>query len=115
MRVAYADSTGLFYATQTISQLRKGDLLPVCDIEDWPSYEWRGCMIDISRHFFPLSFLKKQVDVLAHYKVNRLHLHLTDAGGWRMQIDRYPELTKKAAWRTESDWTNGGSTTTVAI
>lgn len=105
MRVAYADSTGLFYATQTISQLRKGDLLPVCDIEDWPSYEWRGCMIDISRHFFPLSFLKKQVDVLAHYKVNRLHLHLTDAGGWRMQIDRYPELTKKAAWRTESDWT----------
>ena len=105
MRVAYADSTGLFYATQTISQLRKGNLLPVCDIEDWPSYEWRGCMIDISRHFFPLSFLKKQVDILAHYKVNRLHLHLTDAGGWRMQIDRYPELTKKAAWRTESDWT----------
>lgn len=105
MRVQYADSTGLFYATQTISQLRKGELLPVCDIEDWPSYEWRGCMIDVSRHFFPLNFLKKQVDVLSHYKVNRLHLHLTDAGGWRLQIDRYPELTKKAAWRTESDWT----------
>lgn len=105
MRVEYADSTGLFYATQTISQLRKGDLLPVCDIEDWPTYAWRGCMIDVSRHFFPLSFLKKQVDVLAHYKVNRLHLHLTDAGGWRMQIDRYPQLTRRAAWRTESDWT----------
>ena len=105
MRVEYADSTGLFYATQTISQLRKGDLLPVCDIEDWPSYEWRGCMIDISRHFFPISFLKKQVDILSHYKVNRLHIHLTDAGGWRMQIDRYPLLTQQAAWRTESDWT----------
>lgn len=105
LRVQYADSTGLFYATQTISQLRKGDLLPVCDIEDWPSYAWRGCMIDISRHFFPVSFLKKQVDILAHYKVNRLHIHLTDAGGWRMQIDRYPQLTRQAAWRTESDWT----------
>lgn len=105
MVVAFADSTGLFYATQTISQLRKGDRLPVCDIEDWPSYEWRGCMIDISRHFFPISFLKRQVDVLSHYKVNRLHLHLTDAGGWRMQIDRYPLLTRRAAWRTESDWT----------
>lgn len=102
--ISFNDSTGLFYARQTLDQLRHGKRLPVCDIADWPTYEWRGCMIDVSRHFFPISFLKKQVDILSRYKINRLHLHLTDAGGWRMPIDRYPKLTSRAAWRTESDW-----------
>lgn len=103
--VAYGDSAGLYYAHQTIEQLTQKGRLPVCDIHDWPNYPWRGCMIDVSRHFYPISFLKKQVDVLSHYKINRLHLHLTDAAGWRMPIDRYPLLTQRAAWRTESDWT----------
>ncbi len=96
---------GVNHALATLDQLRQGSSIPACDIADYPTYPWRGCHIDISRHFFPLSFLKKQVDVLAHYKINRLHLHLTDAGGWRMQIDRYPLLTQLAGWRTESDWT----------
>lgn len=96
---------GLLYALQTLSQLRQGDKLPLGHIEDHPTYAWRGCMIDVSRHFSPISFLKKQVEILSHYKINRLHLHLTDAGGWRIQIKEYPKLTKIAAWRTQSDWT----------
>lgn len=68
------------------------------------AFPWRGCMIDVSRHFFPMSFLYKQVDVLSELGINRLHLHLTDAAGWRMEIKAYPELTKRTAWRTESDW-----------
>lgn len=103
--IDFTDSASLYYAEQTLSQLKEKDKYPVCDIEDWPSYPWRGCMIDVSRHFFPIDYLFKQVDVLSHYKINRLHLHLTDAAGWRMQIDHYPLLTKRAAWRTESDWT----------
>ena len=51
-----------------------------------PVYSWRGCMIDLSRHFFTTDFLRKQIDFLAEHKINRLHLHLTDAGGWRIQI-----------------------------
>lgn len=104
LAVYYGGEAGKYYARQTLEQLKKDNHLPVCDIEDWPSYPWRGCMIDVSRHFFPVEFLMKQVDVLSHYKINRLHIHLTDAGGWRLQIDRYPLLTQKAAWRTESDW-----------
>lgn len=69
-----------------------------------PAYEWRGCMIDVSRHFFSIEFLQRQVDVLSRMGINRLHLHLVDAGGWRMEIKAYPELTRRAAWRTESDW-----------
>ena len=61
-------------------------------------------MIDLSRHFFTTDFLKRQIDELSRLGINVLHLHLTDAGGWRMEIKAYPELTRKAAWRTESDW-----------
>ena len=69
-----------------------------------PAYSWRGCMLDLSRHFFTTDFLRKQIDFLAEHKINRLHLHLTDAGGWRIEIKKYPRLTEIAAWRTESDW-----------
>lgn len=68
------------------------------------AYDWRGCMLDVSRHFFPVEVLKRQIDVLSHYGINRLHLHLTDAGGWRFEVPGYPRLTNLAAWRTESDW-----------
>ncbi len=68
------------------------------------AYTWRGCMIDVSRHFFPTSFLRRQVDVMQRYGLNRLHLHLTDAGGWRMEIRAYPALTQRAAYRTQEDW-----------
>lgn len=97
-----AQSTaGKQYALETLEQLRTqyGEVLPAMTINDWPRYQWRGLMLDCSRHFYTLEYLKKQVDILAHYKMNRLHLHLTDDQGWRIEIKRYPELTQQGAWR----------------
>lgn len=97
---------GTFRAEQTMAQLTdaKG-CMPCCYIEgDRPAYVWRGAMLDVSRHFFSLDFVKKQIDVLAQYKINRLHLHLTDAAGWRMEIKRYPRLTGLGAFRTFDSW-----------
>lgn len=105
VRVGYTDEASHHYAEATLRQLevRKGEYR-CCTIEDWPQYPWRGAMIDVSRHFFTIDHLKKQVDILAQYKINRLHLHLVDAAGWRMEIKRYPRLTELSAYRTESDW-----------
>lgn len=61
-------------------------------------------MLDVSRHYFPISFLKKQIDVMSEYKFNRLHIHLTDAAGWRIEIKRYPRLNNFAAWRSGKLW-----------
>lgn len=103
--IRYATDEALLRAQQTIRQLTKDNKVQICDIHDWPEYEWRGFMLDVSRHIFSLDFLKKQVDLLSSYKINKLHLHLVDAGGWRLEIKKYPRLTQIAAWRTESDWT----------
>lgn len=65
---------------------------------------WRGLMIDVSRHFMPISFLERQIDAMHYCGLNRLHLHLTDAAGWRMEIKRYPRLTSVGAWRTAWEW-----------
>lgn len=102
--IGAADRLGFLRATQTLQQLTAKEGIRCCTIEDYPKYAWRGVMIDVSRHFFPIHVLKKQVDVLAQYKINRLHLHLTDAAGWRMEIQRYPRLTSIGAWRTDSLW-----------
>ena len=103
--ILYSDEASRHYATATLGQLAVGPCeYRCCTIEDWPRYAWRGAMIDVSRHFFTIEHLKKQVDILASYKINRLHLHLTDAAGWRMEIKRYPRLTEQSAYRTESDW-----------
>lgn len=99
------DKEGFIHAGQTLKQLAYNGELPGCDIRDLPRFGWRGCMIDVSRHYFDLNCLKRQVDIMSSLKLNRLHLHLTDAAGWRLQIDRYPLLTQVAAWRTRSDWT----------
>lgn len=66
-------------------------------IEDIPRFEWRGLMIDVSRHFFGLDCLKKMVDVMSIHKLNRLHLHLTDNDAWRIEIKKYPKLTEQGA------------------
>lgn len=66
--------------------------------------EWRGVMIDASRHFWPIDVLKRQVDVMGRYGLNMLHLHLTDAAGWRLEIKKYPRLTEVGAWRTHETW-----------
>lgn len=104
--VVYAATPiGELRARQTLAQLRdrRGAYRCVL-IDDAPAYEWRGAMIDVSRHFFPIEFLRRQVDVLSAYKINRLHLHLTDAAGWRMEIKAYPRLTSLGAWRRGQTW-----------
>ena len=118
------DSAGLFYAWQTLSQLAGFPLgvaetvpgqgyflqatdsvrIPCVTVRDRPRFAWRGYMQDVSRHFFDMDFLKKQIDAMAALKLNRLHLHLTDAAGWRVEIDRYPLLTSLAAWREGDLW-----------
>ena len=100
---------GVFYGKQTLRQLMKvsagGQVrIPSVTITDSPRYSYRGLMLDVSRHFFPKEFVRKQLDAMARYKLNTLHLHLTDAAGWRLQIDRYPLLTEVAAWRTHKEW-----------
>ena len=96
---------GLYYATQTLLQLADGgNRIPVCSITDEPQFGYRGMMLDVSRHFFGKEFVKKQIDAIARFKMNRLHLHLTDAAGWRIEIKKYPRLTEFAAWRKPAIW-----------
>ena len=104
--ITAGDSAGLFYARQTLRQLVEpdGHSIPCVSISDSPRFAWRGYMQDVSRHFFDMDFLKKQIDAMAALKLNRLHLHLTDAAGWRVEIDRYPLLTSLAAWREGDLW-----------
>ena len=98
-------AAGLFYAAQTLVQLADGGTdIPACTITDEPQFAYRGLMLDVSRHFFGKEFVKKQIDAMAHFKMNRLHLHLTDAAGWRLEIKRYPRLTEFAAWRSPAIW-----------
>ncbi|AFL85776.1 N-acetyl-beta-hexosaminidase [Belliella baltica DSM 15883] len=94
---------GIFYAFQTLIQLiePKGNELhiPVVEIKDKPEFGYRGLMIDVSRHFRTLEEMKQVVDLMAHFKLNKLHWHLTDDQGWRLEIKKYPKLTQVAAWR----------------
>lgn len=101
-----ASEAGLFYAIQTLIQLteQNPEKLPFIEIADSPRFAYRGMHIDVSRHFFSLDFLKKQIDMMAHYKLNYFHWHLTDGPGWRIEIKQYPELTNIAAWRKHSLW-----------
>ena len=107
---------GLFYGLQTLLQLAQPSgagsySIASVEIEDTPRFAYRGLMLDVSRHFSTKEFIKKQIDALAYYKINRLHLHLTDAAGWRLEIKKYPLLTEFAAWRTDptwKQWWNGG-------
>lgn len=109
IKIRAASGAGAFYAVQTLLQLAQplpegGYAVPSVEIEDAPRFAYRGFMLDVSRHFFTKEFVKKQIDALAFYKINRLHLHLTDAAGWRIEIKKYPLLTERAAWRTEANW-----------
>ena len=102
---------GLFYGVQTLLQMATdANQIALGTITDEPRFEYRGMMLDVSRHFFGLDFVKKQIDAMAYYKLNRLHIHLTDAAGWRIEIKKYPRLTNFAAWRsgkTWKEWWNG--------
>lgn len=96
--------TGLFYGRQTLRQLVTPQGIPFVSIQDEPRFTYRGLHLDVSRHFFPKEEVMKLLDVMSYYKLNNLHMHLTDAGGWRIQLDKYPRLTTDVAFRTESDW-----------
>ena len=104
VHITARSSAGAFYALQTVRQLVESGEWLTGAIVDYPRFEYRGVLIDISRHFRTMDFLKRQMDMMARVKLNRLHLHLTDAAGWRLQIDAYPRLTSYAAWRTPHDW-----------
>ncbi len=95
---------GLFYGKQTLLQLLTPEGLPFVQITDAPRFAYRGLHLDVSRHFFTKEEVKKIMQAMAYYKLNTLHLHLTDAAGWRIQIDKYPKLISEASYRTQSDW-----------
>lgn len=105
--IAARTPAGLFYALQSLRQMLESDAqgrLPLGTISDYPRFDYRGVLIDVSRHFRTVDFLKRQIDMMARLKLNRLHLHLTDAAGWRIEVESYPRLTSYAAWRTHRDW-----------
>ena len=118
------EDIGLFYGIQTLRQLLPLALdgnsenkqiqwtVPAVSIVDAPRFGWRGLHLDVSRHFFPVSFIKKYLDHMARFKLNVFHWHLVDGGGWRIQIDAYPNLTETGAWRvdkTNEPWNWAGT------
>jgi hexosaminidase len=102
------EPAGLFYGTQTLRQLLPAEIerptlqrvawrLPLGTVTDQPRFAWRGAMLDVARHFFDVATVRQYVDLLAKYKINRLHLHLSDDQGWRLEIKSWPLLTSVGA------------------
>lgn len=110
---------GLFYGYQTLIQLFPDDItttsyhrvtLPECTIVDYPRFEWRGSHLDVCRHFFSVKQIEKHLDLMAAYKLNRFHWHLSDDQGWRIEIEKYPQLNDVGSWRVDRDdvqWGDG--------
>ena len=97
INIVGSTAVGVFYGVQSLLQLVSVDApreLTCVFIEDQPRFAWRGLMLDVSRHFMPIAFLRKMIDLLAMHKMNTLHLHLTDDQGWRVEIKKYPKLTE---------------------
>ncbi len=114
IEVSASGPAGFFYAIQTLRQLLPVEIeigdgnlsscdVPVVMIRDKPRFKWRGYMLDVARHFFTKDEVLQLIDDLALYKINVLHLHLTDDQGWRIQIDKYPKLTEVGAWRVNRE------------
>lgn len=106
VRLVGNSDAGLFYACQTLRKalpLSEGAaLLPAGEIVDAPRFAYRGAHLDVGRHFFPVDFIKRYIDILALHNLNVFHWHLTDDQGWRIEIRRYPRLTGVGAFREES-------------
>ena len=112
--IAAGDHSGLFYGLQTLSQLLPPGLedrarmvqaplqVPSVRIDDAPRFSYRGMHLDVARHFFGPDFVKRYIDMLARYKINRFHWHLTEDQGRRIQIERYPLLTQVGAYRAQT-------------
>ncbi|MFD7918456.1 beta-N-acetylhexosaminidase [Streptomyces sp. NPDC059740] len=110
--LAGGDAAGVFHGAQTLRQLlgpqahRRAPIrppgplaVPAVTVEDAPRFGWRGLLLDVARHFLSKDAVLRYLDLMAAHKLNVLHLHLTDDQGWRMEIHRYPELTRTGAWR----------------
>ena len=109
--VKASDYNGFFYSLQTIRQLLPVAIygtapapgakwrVPCCEIEDAPRFSYRGVLLDCCRHFFSVDEVKKVLDIMSVYKLNRFHWHLTEDQGWRIEIDKYPKLTEIGAFR----------------
>ena len=97
---------GLFNGVQTLRQIlyqfSSQETLPCLEIKDQPRFSWRGMHLDVSRHFMPKEYIKKYIDYIAFFKMNVFHWHLVDDQGWRIEIKRYPKLTKIGAWRDKT-------------
>lgn len=104
--VNYSSNQSYFYALQTLAQLleehKTAQKIPVMDVLDEPKFKWRGMHLDVVRHFFTVEEVKKYLDYLAFYKINRFHWHLTDDQGWRIEIKKYPKLTEIGSKRKET-------------
>jgi hexosaminidase len=114
IKIIAPTTTGIFYGIQSLLQLLPVQIalddptlvpqntewqIPAVEIYDYPRFEYRGLHLDVARHFFPVSFIKKYIDLLAMHKMNRFHWHLTEDQGWRIEIKQYPKLTEVGAWR----------------
>ncbi len=120
VKIVGVDAAGAFYGVQSLLQLLPAEVessevvdyiawqIPSVEIRDYPRFEYRGLMLDVSRHFFDVDFIKKQLDVLAMYKINNFHWHLTEDQGWRIEIKKYPKLVEFGAVRTEGDGSTYG-------
>ncbi|MDF2193388.1 family 20 glycosylhydrolase [Paraflavitalea sp. CAU 1676] len=102
--IAGDNENGTFYGVQTLLQLlpveKSASLkIPYVNIKDYPRFQYRGLMLDVGRHFFPISFVKKYIDYIALHKMNYFHWHLTEDQGWRIEIKKYPKLTEVGGWR----------------
>ncbi len=107
-------AVGLFYAVQTIRQLLPPEVekqavvegiklsVPACEIKDEPRFVYRGMHLDVCRHMFPVTYIKRYIDMIALHKMNTFHWHLTDDQGWRIEIKKYPKLTETGAFRKET-------------
>jgi hexosaminidase len=114
--ITAAEPAGLFYGVQTLRQMLPADIyrnapvrrdwtLPAVRIEDQPRFGWRGSHLDTARHFMPKTFVLKHLELLAQNKMNVFHWHLTDDQGWRIEIKRFPLLTRVGGWRSETQLT----------
>ena len=101
---------GIFYAFQTFVQMLPDNfqhrsnshvVMPECTILDYPRFTWRGSHLDVCRHFFTVKQIERHLDMMAAYKLNRFHWHLTDDQGWRIEIERYPQLNDIGSWRVD--------------
>lgn len=113
IKISSSTEKGIFLGMQTIFQMISPNIksaksgnsftIPCSIIKDEPAFSWRGLNLDCARHFMEKDFIKRYIDILAYYKFNTFHWHLTEDQGWRIEIKKYPKLTEIGAWRKETD------------